>query len=229
MRIIIQRKYMNLITFIILLSIIGSGCQSTDTRKFQDSKTDYGSRTDLKSKHAQGDRMYGATMLGGNNHENKKLAYSKELSTSLSDMSGIYSGLVMRTDKNAYAAFIFDNSGTGLKAKGTSRDYNHVGTTRGMYDTRTGNQTAEPYQIATGINTYYTEDKPENLSSELKQRIALTLRKKDPQILEVYITANRDFINQMNVYYTESVLGVDLNYYLDDFNKLVNEHFRVAK
>lgn len=98
-----------------------------------------------------------------------------------------------------------------------------------MYDTRTGNQTADPYQIATGINSYYTEDKPENLSSELKQQIALTLRKKNPQILEVYITANREFINQMNVYYTESVRGVDLNNYLDDFNKLVNEHFRAAK
>lgn len=173
--------------------------------------------------------MYGATIPGGNNHENKKLQYSRELSTALSDMSGIYSGIVMLTDKNAYAAFIFDNSATGLKARGTPNESNLIGTTRGMYDTRTGNQTADPYQIATGINSYYTEDKPENLSSELKQQIALTLRKKNPQILEVYITANREFINQMNVYYTESVRGVDLNNYLDDFNKLVNEHFRAAK
>jgi hypothetical protein len=216
-----------LATLTVLLFALGLiGCQSNETRKFESSSSDYGSRHSHSSpRMLQANQLYGASSLSGNRHENKKLEYSKELSTALSDMNGVYSGLVMVTDKNAYAAFMFDNSATGSKGRGTPRESNYIGSTRGMYDTRTGNQTADPNQIATGINTYFTEKNPDNLSSEFKQQIAYTLREKNPQIEEVYITANRDFINQMNVYYTESVHGVDLNHYLNDFNKLVKQHF----
>lgn len=228
-RIILQR-HINFIFIIILLGGIGlCGCQSTETRKFQASNSDYGSRTDSKSELIEEDRMYGPTILGGNNHQNKQLHYSKELSTTLSEMPGIFSGIVMQTDKNAYAAIIYDNSATGAKGTGTPDESDHTGTTRGMYDTHTGNQTSDPNMIATGINTYYTEKEPDNLSSVLKQQIALTLRKKNPRLLEVYITANREFVNQMNVYYTESVRGINLNSYLVDFNKLVTEHFGVTE
>jgi YhcN/YlaJ family sporulation lipoprotein len=211
---------------ILLFAIVLMGCQSKETKKFESSSSDYGSRHPHSSpRMLQGNQLYGASSLSGNHHENKKLEYSTELSTALSDMNGVYSGLVMVTDKNAYAAFMFDNSATGSKGRGTPRESNYIGSTRGMYDTRTGNQTADPNQIATGINTYFTEKSPANLSSEFKQQIALTLREKNPQLEEVYITANRDFINQMNVYYTESMHGVDLNHYLNDFNELVKQHF----
>lgn len=229
MGVIIPRKCVKSVLFIFTLLFIAglqSGCQARETKKFEASSSDYGSRHhNAGTKMQQADPLYGATSLGGNNHENKSLTYSKELSTALSDMSGVYSGLVMLTDKNAYAAFMYDNSATGLKGKGSPSETNYIGSTRGMYDTRTGNQTADPNQIATGINTYFTEKNPDNLSSEFKQQIAHTLRMKNPHISEVYITANREIINQMNVYYTESVLGVDLNNYLDQFNKLMKQHF----
>jgi hypothetical protein len=227
---IILGRHINFIFIIILLSGIGlCGCQPEHTRDFHASKNDYGSRTDSKSELLEEDRLYGPTILGGNNHQNQKLQYSQELSTALSDMPGIFSGIVMQTDKNAYAALIYDNSATGSKGIGSHDESDHRGTTRGMYDVLTGDQTIDPNQIATGINSYYTEKKPENLSDVMKQQIALTLRKKNPQLLEVYITANREFVNQMNVYYTESAHGVDLNNYLGDFNKLVTQHFGVTK
>lgn len=227
---IILRRHMNFIFIIVLSSAIGlCGCQSTETKKFQASKSDYGSRNELKSELVEDDPMYGPTILGGNNHQNKKLQYSKELSTAISEMPGIFSGIVMQTDKNAYTAIIYDKSATGSKGRATPDEADHTGTTRGMYDTNTGNQTSDPNKIATGINTYFTENKPDNLSSELKQQIALTLRKKNPRLLEVYITANREFVNQMNVYYVESARGIDLKNYLDDFNKLVTQHFGVTK
>ncbi len=230
MRKVILSSHINFLFIIILLGGIGlTGCESTYTKKFQASKSDYGSRGEAKDELIQGERMYGLTIQGGLNHQNKKLQYSKELSTVLSELPGIYSGIVMLTDRNAYAAIIYDNSATGSKGTGTPDESDHTGTTRGMYDTHTGNQTADPNQIATGINSHYTENNPDNLSSKMKQQIALALRNENPRLLEVYITANREFINQMNVYYVESTRGVSLNSYLDDFNKLVTTHFGVTK
>jgi len=227
---ILGRRHMNGLIVLILTSVIVvSGCQSTYTKKFQASNSDYGSRTEEKAELIKDDPLYGPTIHGGNNHQNKELFYSQELSTVLSEMPGIFRGIVMHTDKNAYAAIIYDNSATGLKGRGTPDESDHTGTTRGMYDTHTGNQTADPNKIATGINSYYTENRPENLSNVLKQQIALTLRNKNPHIYEVYITANREFINQMNVYYIESARGVDLNGYLADFNKLVTQHFGTTR
>lgn len=224
-----MRKKLIIIFLILIWGGIGlSGCQSVETKKFQASQSDYGSRSLPKDKHISDNRLYGPTNQGGLNHENKKLRYSKELSTAVSDMTGIYVGIVMLTDKNAYASIIFDNSATGLKARNSPDENDSRGTTRGMYDVHTGNQTAKPNQIATGINNYLTENNPDNLSSKLKQAIAITLRNENPQIEEVYITANREFINQMNVYYSESALGVDLDHYLPDFNKLVEQHFPVS-
>jgi hypothetical protein len=214
-------------TTLLILSML-CGCQSSYTKQFQTSEDNYGSRTGSELQINEGNRMYGPTIMGGKNHHNKKLSYSQDLSAALSDMSGIFTGIVMETNKNAYAAIIFDNSATGTKGQGTPDESDHTGTTRGMYDTFTGNQYADPNEIATGINSYYTEKDPHRLSSLLKQRIADTLRKQNPRLLEVYISANREFVNQMNVYYIESQRGVDLNGYLEDFNKLVSVHFGIT-
>ena len=114
---------------------------------------------------------------------------------------------------------------TGTKGVGTTRETNNTGNTRGMYDPKTGNQSPDPNEVATGNNSYYTETSPDNLSHLLKQTIAKKLRNKKPQLLEVYITANRGFVNQMSIYQVEAQKGVNLNGYLTDFNKLVIKHF----
>src|SRR5690554_4064024 len=154
MRKFIQQKSKKLLLILICGGIGLVGCQSVETKKFQASQSDYGSRSLTKDQHITDNRLYGPTDQGGHNHENKKLQYSKELSTAVSDMTGIYVGIVMLTDKNAYASIIFDNSATGLKARNIPDENDSRGTTRGMYDVHTGNQTAKPYQIATGINNY---------------------------------------------------------------------------
>ena len=156
---------------------------------------------------------------------NTTLHYNKELSAALSDMSGIFNAVVMVTNHNAYAAIMLDNTGTGTKGVGTTRETNNTGNTRGMYDPKTGNQSPDPNEVATGNNSYYTETSPDNLSHLLKQTIAKKLRNKKPQLLEVYITANRGFVNQMSIYQVEAQKGVNLNGYLTDFNKLVIKHF----
>ncbi len=223
-------RHIKFLFILLLLSVTGlMGCESTYTKKFQASNSDYGSRSDSREELLEGDRMYGPTIQGGYNHQNKKLQYSKELSTIISELPGVSSSIVMLTDRNAYAAIIYDNSATGSKGTGTPDESDHTGTTRGMYNTHTGNQTVDPNQIATGFNSYYTENNPDHLSSRMKQQIALTLREENPRLLEVYITANREFINQMNVYYVESIRGVSLNGYLEDFNSLVTKHFGIKK
>jgi hypothetical protein len=214
--------------FILILTL--TACQSTYTKKFNQSEDNYGTRTGQEKHIQDADRVYGLQVAGGDNHNNKKLTYSKAMSAIISDMSGVYVAIVMETDRNAYVAVMYDDSATGIKSsRSNNKEVDNTGETRGMYDTYTGSQYADPNKIATGINSYYTSKEPADLSTLFQQRVALALRKENPRLLEVHISANRDFVNQMNVYWNEARQGVNLNGYLEEFNKLVRAMFGVTR
>lgn len=214
------------ITVILLCIPPTAGCESSYTKQFQIGENNYGSRTGHEQHKLDGPLAYGLTVPGGNNHNNKSLRYNKEISAAVSDMPGVFVAIVMETDKNAYAAIVYDGSGTGTKANGhRGNETDNTGETRGMYDTYTGNSYADPNKIVTGINGYFTAVDEKDLSRLFKQSIAVEIRKHNPNLKEVHISANRDFVNQMNVYLGESRNGVDLQLYLPDFNAIAKRLF----
>lgn len=221
------RLQMGLALLCLILSIpLLSSCESPYTKKFQKGPTNYGSREGHEQHRLDGKLAYGLTIPGGGNHNNRKLNYNKEVSLALSDMPGVFVAIVMETDRNAYAAVVYDGTGTGTKSNGhRDNETDNTGESRGMYDTYTGNTYADPNKIVTGINGYFTAVDEEDLSKLFKQTLAIEIRKHNPKLKEVHISANRDFINQMNVYLNEWRNGVDLNRYLEDFNALVKKLF----
>ena len=221
-----MRGILTLITAITAIAIIGAGCQTHYTKQFQKSESNYGSRVGHERNVKDNTLLYGLAASGtSNGHRNRILRYSNEMSKAVSETQGVFNAIVMVTDQNAYAAVILDWSGTGTSAGGTRSKGDFIGTTRGMYNWRTGNQTPDRNEIATGYNSYYTLDHHRDLSTLFKQRIASKIREVNPRLSEVHISANREFINQMSVYREEERQGVDLNLYLTDFNRLVAKQF----
>ncbi|GIP41439.1 hypothetical protein J31TS4_47190 [Paenibacillus sp. J31TS4] len=185
----------------------------------------YGS-TKGASKDEKMSRAYGPRMLGPTLHDNKRLMFSQTLSRRVEAIDGVNSALVMLTDQNAYVAILVDNTATGtIGGSGPRQETNNSGTSLGRYNPETFSQYANPNDLATGINNYWTVSKPENLSHAFKQRIAQTIRAYHPAVVEVHISANREFINQMNMYAQESWKGHPLDGYAEDFNKMVNRLF----
>lgn len=173
-----------------------------------------------------GPRAYGSQLPQGPIvHNNTKLSYNQDLSSEVSRLNGVYGAIVMVTDHNAYVAVLVEDSSTGTRGSGSKKETNNSGTSLGRYNPQTFGQYADPSQLATGINNYHTVQNHEDLTHEFKQRIAKTIRTNDPNLYEIYISANRDYINQLNAYAQESRQGRPLDPYVGQFNELVNRHF----
>lgn len=75
------------------------------------------------------------------------------------------------------------------------------------------------------INSGYTFTNEKSLSHPFKQTIAVTVRKLHPAVHDVFISANRDFLNRMNAYAQEAWKGGMLDAYVNEFNEMCNRIF----
>lgn len=190
--------------------------------------TNYGSQKDAPAE--TGERAYGSQLHGVRLfHENSRLTYSRELSDAVSNISGVNSAIVMLTDRNAYIAILVDSTATGTMGGAARAETNNSGTSQGFYNAVTGGSDADPKQLATGFNSGYTTEHEENLSHPFKQTIAVTVRRLYPPVHDVFISANRDFINQMNAYAQEAWKGNKLDGYVKEFNAACNRIFAVPE
>jgi hypothetical protein len=176
-------------------------------------------------------KMYGSSQPGGLViHNNSKLEYSRELSNKVASLNGVRSAMVMLTDRNAYAAILIDNSVNGTRGTYSKNETNNTGTSFGTYDPDTLNQATENWRLASGINNYETVQNHEDIRSAFKQRIAILLRAANPNIHNVFISANRDFINQMTAYAIDSNWGnTSLDNRLHEFNGTANRLFGIPE
>ena len=76
-----------------------------------------------------------------------------------------------------------------------------------------------------GYNSYETAVHHDMLSHRFKQAMAEKIRLLQPNMMDVYISANRDFLNKMNNYAQESWKGHSLMPLLTDFNQTVDSRF----
>lgn len=218
-------KPMSKVILVLVLLLVSLSITACNYRKeFEKSEYDYGSQTKEFSKEP---RMYGLMMKGKRNHENHTLNFSQKLSESVNNISGVSSSIVMLTDLNAYVAIVIDSSASGTKGVGIKPETNNIGNTRGMYNPYTGNQYMDPNKLVDDTNSYFTVYDHEDLSTEFKQKIAMVIRKQKPDVREVHISANREFINQMNVFAQDAKNGHSLKGYVDLFNQLAIHNFGV--
>ncbi|UJF34149.1 YhcN/YlaJ family sporulation lipoprotein [Paenibacillus hexagrammi] len=177
------------------------------------------------SKDTQMNRAYQTQQLYGPvSHNNKKLEYSQFLSNQVNSINGVNTAIVMTTDQYAYVALMMDNTATGTK--GTVKETGNQGTTRGIYNLQAPDTDAiDSNSLNTGVNNYETAIHHDLLAHRFKQQIAEKIRTLQPTVLDVYISANRDFLNKMNNYAQESWKGNSLQPFVPEFNHLVEKTF----
>lgn len=176
-------------------------------------------------------RMYGSNQPGGTViHNNRKLMYSRELSNILSNIPGVRAAIVMLTEQNAYTAILIDNAISGTRGIGSIKETDHSSSSLNTYNPHSPYQAVENWRLATGVNNYETVQHQEDITRQFKQKIAVTLRKANPLIYEVYISANRDFVNQLTAYAIDSGWGeTSLNDRVGEFNQTANRLFGVPE
>jgi len=209
------------------LTLLLSACASSDVQYGKNpDTTNYGAPLEQA---AESERAYQTQQLYGPvSHTNKKLAYSRVLSNEVAALNGVNTAIVMTTDQNAYVAIMIDNSATGTKR--TGKETNNQGTNVGIYNVEKPlDDTMSSDKLNNGANNYETAVHHDLLTHRFKQTIAERIRMMQPQLLDVYISANRDFVNTMNNYAQESWKGQSLAPHLPQFNQLVEQVFGTAQ
>lgn len=201
-----------------------AGCSSYQ-KHFETSPSDYGSRNVSDDDQQLLSRPPKLKQLSVN-HQNENISYSKADSDKIAAMSGIRDAVVVLSEKNAYVAIILDPSATGVKGKGKQlRSDRTIGS--GQYHVRTDNsRTLPPNIMSTGDNSFNSFPNYEDLSTELTQQITTELKQTHSNLLNVFVSANQDFVNRMSKYAHEAWRAKSLQPYLREFNTIVQSHFQ---
>ncbi|MFC5446950.1 YhcN/YlaJ family sporulation lipoprotein [Paenibacillus aestuarii] len=211
----------------LFLVLIVSGCAEKG-RLYGKSPDNYNYGSPQQNS-TDGLRAYQTQQLYGPvSHNNKKLEYNQFLSNQVNAINGVNTAIVMTTDQNAYVALMIDSTAVGTK--GSTKETNNQGTAKGFYnDTEPFNDVQPSNVLNSGVNSYETAAHHSMLSHSFKQTIAEKVRKLQPNVMDVYISANRDFLNKMNAYAQESWKGNSLMPRLTDFNQTVERVFGTAQ
>lgn len=202
-----------------------SGCYDANPGDKRN-ETNYSSKSS-KSALDDGARAYGSELNGLLDHRNRTLAYDEKISAAVSDVPGVAQAYVLLTDSNAYVALMVDHTATGTTTGKANRyETDNTGTQDGFYNGRTKARTVpDPDLIASGSNSYDTVKEHEDLSHPFKQTVALKVRELYPSVKDVYISANRVFVNQVNKLSQEQWLGKSLDNHVQEFNAICNQVF----
>lgn len=220
----VKRMAALLLSAVVLSS--AAGCNYRELA--QKSDTDYGSRqaNDPKMIHP---KLYGPLSNNANQHDNAFFEYSSVISRKVTELNGIASAIVMLTDKNAYVGLMLDWTAVGTRNSGRHREQDNTGTTEGVYNRDNGNPYGNGRLLVSPYNSYFSVNDVNDLSNELKQTVAKTVRDLAPTVQEVHISANMDFVNYFNEYAKEAWGGRSLMPWVDSFNTLVQYHFAGGK
>ncbi|MCZ8514097.1 hypothetical protein O9H85_17025 [Paenibacillus filicis] len=163
-------------------------------------------------------------------HQVTKLDMNQFLSDQVAAMDGVGSAIVMMGDHVAYTAITIDSTATGTKGGPGPRETNNYGWVRGLYNpARPYDDTAYPDDLITGFNGDETEAHHEHLSHLFKQKIAEKIRLLQPDVSDVYITANRIVVNEFTKLAQEAWHGRSLDPYRGEFITMMEQLFGTSR
>lgn len=128
---------------------------------------------------------------------------SQEIANQLASLPEVQTANVLVTNNNAYVAVVL-RSGTAVT--GTGQGTNVTGTTN-LGNANTG---------TTGVR---------DVSQDVKDKIADKVRSVNPNIRNVYVSANPDFVERMNVFAQEVRNGRPVEGLLNEFNNVIKRVF----
>ena len=155
-----------------------------------------------------GRRLNSNNIVGS--HKNYKIEMSDQIANKLVNKNTIKSAYVMLTDNNAYVAVSFEDHLNKGNTRALSR-------TNGNY---VGKSTADRYSR---MNTMSTGE--EALTAKVKEDIAREVKRMNPSVEHVYVSANPDFVGRMNGYMNDVKLGHPIQGFVAEFNAMAERLF----
>ncbi|WP_157794011.1 YhcN/YlaJ family sporulation lipoprotein [Paenibacillus donghaensis] len=196
-----------------------------------------------------GDGKIGINSTRGDKDMNK-MEMSRDLADRIAAMAEVRSANVMLMGKSAYVAVILEDAAGGIHAKsnmpgalgsntramneGRSSTMDGADMGRGMNDMST-----DMGRIKTGMsrdmgnmnnnmdnnNMNMNMNSDEAITMKMKEKISAEVKKYAPQINAVYVSANPDFVERMNVYGEEARAGHPLKGFANEFRTMVERIF----
>lgn len=227
-----NRSFFAIFSIWVILSITILGCNNVYKEQFEQSGNNLGERNMQDRNEQNGSRAYGLgkePVTNKNIHQNKKLHLNQYTSTQIGRMEGVAVAHVFIADRNAYVGMILDNTATGHAETGTGRKSEDPLKSPAYFNGRDQFLEIEPGHIVDDYRKKFTYPNSNQISSKLQQKVAKKIRELNPQVEHVFISANADFINELNVFAIRYWSGESLDKYADDFNELVERYFPIRK
>lgn len=141
-------------------------------------------------------------------HNNTRMEVSQEIADAVANMNEVRSANVLLTDRNAYVAVVMEDGGKqnmrGINRYGNDREDNGVRGTQLDYGE-------------------YTRER--DVSGRIKDQIAERVREIEPEVRNVYISANPDFVDRVNGYMDQLADGEPMEGLMEEFNTMVERIF----
>jgi len=195
-------------------------------------------RTDM------GNRPWDNRFNNGNvtgSHSNTRLELSEEIADQIAAMDEVDEAYVLLTNRNCYVAVDLNDRANvrGNNNRGTN---GHGGMTRdltrntgdangfnrgnrlGVTDNRFGGDRVDNGVTGSEVE-FGTYGNGQEVSSQLKQKIASKVKSINSKIENVYVSADPDFVDRMNGYIQNLQQGRPVRGFIDEFNTMVERIF----
>lgn len=146
-------------------------------------------------------------------HNNTRMQMDDRIADAVADMPDVDSASVLLTERNAYVAVKLDN-GTGYTG-GRAGTLNNGNRARGNGTTDFMGRRG-PAAGAAG---------DDGVTDAVKSRIASKVKQMAPQVRNVYVSANPDFVNRMRGYGDRFRGGQPIRGMIIEFNRMVERVF----
>lgn len=133
-------------------------------------------------------------------HRNTRVEMSEEIAEQVADLSEVARANVLLTDENAYIAVVLANNAE----QQTEKNVNKRNRADGM--NRMFNQTDE-------------------VTDQIKDKIANEVKSVNPDVNNVFVSANPDFMERMNGFVDQVQDGRPIRGFINEFNTLVERIF----
>lgn len=130
---------------------------------------------------------------------------------------GIGNGMGMGTrNATGTGTGMTDRLGTGMGIRSTTPNY-----TNSTHGTNYRSNSTHMNSTNKTMNTKETD----TVTKEIKEKIAAEIKKHDATIKDVYVSANPDFVDRVNVYAEEARAGHPIKGFVDEFRTMVERIF----
>jgi YhcN/YlaJ family sporulation lipoprotein len=213
---------------IVGLAIALSGCNTNNNDR--GSGTGTGTGTGMKQQAISNNRT-GVTNKGWDNprnnnfspmHNNSKMEISNKIADAITAMDEVDTATVLLSNQNAYVAVVLDNGtgyGTSSMGNGTTGDNGPRMTPNAAGNNATTNRMG---RRGSGAGD-------EGVTDDLKESIAQRVRSVNPNVNNVYVSANADFVGRMRGYGERFQNGQPIRGMIIEFNNLVKRIFPQAE